>query len=171
VNKWPWRNCDFWGEAKTLPATGSRVLASPDAQLCDIKLPSDVWHQLAPFIHSFGGIATCSRWLSGSCDTTGTNCFFIGPRMGSQRSPTACWDPFGVRRNRTYTGGIAKNAQPPATSYNPSGIFPQLRSLSAQRSGRAARTEQIGCPATTSPGRQKTKRRDGPPCGPRFRRG
>ena len=79
-----------------------------------------------------GGMTACSRWLSVFCDTTGKRpATFLHPGRGASERPCYNsrpnrWHPSRVHSGHTLTGGIAKDAQPPATSCHPSGIGPHL---------------------------------------------
>src|SRR5579871_3165984 len=70
-----------------------------------------------------GGIAESSRWLSAFCDTTGSYGLGLHPGRGARSFPAENLAPLpGCGFFFGQSGGIAKNAQPPATFCNPSGI-------------------------------------------------
>ncbi len=75
-----------------------------------------------------GGIAACSRWLSAVCETTGSRAGDYVPRAGApaflSRTSGArpCSEPLRGSESLPVSGGFANDAQPPATSCNPSGI-------------------------------------------------
>src|SRR5579871_6759927 len=68
-----------------------------------------------------------SRWLSVFCDTTGQIEEILHPGRVARNFLCRIWHPCrgplpGCNFLCTATGGVAKNAQPPATLCNPSGI-------------------------------------------------
>jgi hypothetical protein len=82
-----------------------------------------------------GGIVACFRgWWGLGGYTRGPSAFL-----------KAGWDPFRVRNNRICTGGIAKNAQPPATSCNPSGILTSIRTTASRRPTQDSRSGWSRC--------------------------
>ena len=74
-----------------------------------------------------GGVAACSRWWSVVCDTTGKGPKESGPRQGSKLFHQRAGTPSGCVSIFMASGGVANNAPPPATSYDPSGISSRLQ--------------------------------------------